>query len=73
MIDQLISDVSGMNPEDINNGNETAPSKRLLNALHYHKGETVVYPLELIGIEQMLEKCPHFQSWIKHLINVSKI
>jgi len=52
-------------PEEINDGAETAPSKRLfsLNSC-YRKvamGKTIS---ETIGIPAMREKCPHFDSWI---------
>lgn len=67
-IDVLISEVSGLKPEDINHGPDTAPSKRLLKALHYQKGSAVVYPLEKIGIEQMRIKCPHFREWVEALL-----
>ena len=67
-IDQLISEVSGMEPEEINQGPETAPSKRLLNALHYEKGSAVVYPLQEIGIDLMMQKCPHFKGWVEGLL-----
>ncbi len=67
-IDQLIEEVAGMEPEKINHGPDTAPSKRLLNALQYEKGSTVVYPLQEIGIDQMMQKCPHFKEWVEGLL-----
>lgn len=52
-------------PEDINNSPTTAPSKRLIAAIPgYNK---IVYGsilAELIGIEQMRNKCPLFDEWI---------
>ena len=69
-IDKLISEVKGMKPEEINNGSETAPSKRLLRYIDYQKGEAVVSPLGFIGIDLMLEKCPHFKEWIGKLLSV---
>lgn len=69
-IDQLISKVSGMGPEDINQGPETAPSKRLMNALKYEKGSAVVYPLQEIGVDQMMQKCPHFRGWVERMLAV---
>ena len=70
-IDKLISDVQGLAPEEINNGSETAPSKRLQKALNYRKGDAVVSPLARIGIDRMMEKCPHFSSWVNILLEVS--
>lgn len=61
--------VSNENPEDINEGPLTAPSKRIL-AL-YPRYEKVVegnlIALE-IGIETMLSKCPHFREWTEQII-----
>jgi len=54
-------------PEDINNGFETAPSKRLLNAIKYKKGSTPVAWLEKITIDKVASCCPHFSDWIGKL------
>lgn len=55
-------------PEDINNSPETAPSKRLINAIPgYNK---IVYGsilTELIGIEKIRNKCPLFNEWVTKL------
>ena len=67
-IDKLIKEVSGFEPEEIDQGSETAPSKRLLKHLNYRKGEMVVFPLQKIGIDRMREKCPHFNEWVERLI-----
>lgn len=58
------------NPETINNGPKTAPSKRLLNIVGYNKiihGKTA---LEEIGMERMLSRCPHFREWIERLLQL---
>lgn len=56
------------NPEDINNGPNTAPSMRLKNLIQgYNK---VVYGINIIqeiGMRKLLEKCPRFSEWIKKL------
>lgn len=56
------------NPEDINNNPETAPSKRLIKIFGYDKTGDGELILEMIGIDQMLEKCPRFKEWIDKLI-----
>ncbi|MHA7129221.1 DUF4276 family protein [Algoriphagus namhaensis] len=56
------------NPEDINNNPETAPSKRLIKIFGYDKTGDGELILEMIGIDQMLEKCPRFKEWIEKLI-----
>jgi uncharacterized protein (DUF2164 family) len=57
------------NPEEMNIGSNTAPSKRLLAILNdYDKvidGNSIA--LEL-GLEKILEKCPRFRNWIENLI-----
>jgi hypothetical protein len=54
--------------EEINDGPDTAPSKRLLSFRKgYRKvamGKTIS---EAIGISTMREKCPHFDNWLIRL------
>lgn len=69
-IDGLIRDVKGMKPELINNGFETAPSKRLQHTIPYRKGASVVLVMQEIGIEKMLESCPHFSEWVNQLMKL---
>jgi Domain of unknown function (DUF4276) len=56
-------------PEHINNGPETAPSKRLeaLYGKAYRK--TVFGPLvtQAIGLERLREACPRFGAWVTRL------
>lgn len=56
------------NPELINDGKETAPSKRILKLIpEYDKilvGNDVA---NLIGMHHMKEKCVHFKEWIETL------
>jgi hypothetical protein len=61
------------NPEDINSGSETSPSKRIKSILSsqkekYNKIADGNLILEEIGIEKVLEKCPLFKNWIDELI-----
>ena len=63
-IDHLYEDTKMIPPEEINHGEETAPSKRLLHAVNYQKGEMVSEWLAVIGMDQIREKCPHFSDWI---------
>lgn len=66
-IEELMNDVMGVEPEDINNGPETAPSKRLIKAIGYQKGDAVEQPLVDIGMEKMRNRCHHFNEWISKL------
>ena len=69
-IDALIKETNGMMPEDIDRGEATAPARRLMDAMRYQKGSTVVYPLSDIGIDHMRRKCPHFNDWISRMIGI---
>jgi hypothetical protein len=55
-------------PEDINQGRETAPSKRLL-ALRPEFGKTShgVNAVKRIGLETLRNECPHFADWLERL------
>jgi len=63
---QIITDYP--NPEDINEGSTTAPSKRILtNYTLYEKVIEGNVILMEIGIEKIIEKCNHFKSLIDKL------
>ena len=69
-IEQLKSEVEGIAPEDINGGENTSPSKRLMSHFAYQKGNVVMLTLGKIGIEKMREKCPHFSEWVERLLTI---
>ncbi len=57
-------------PEQINDGRETAPGKRIIAVLPEYKGaKPVAGPLVAaeIGLPTLREKCPHFASWVSRL------
>lgn len=59
------------NPELINNGQETAPSKRILKCIpDYDKATLGVSVLEKIGVEELCRKCKHFSDWIEKIKNL---
>lgn len=66
-IDSLYAATKNIPPEDINHGESTAPSKRLLAAVDYRKGETPSEWLTAIGIPTIRKKCPHFSTWLNKL------
>ncbi len=67
-IDRLISMVGKGNPELINDGPETAPSKRILAEIpEYNKTTAGVSVVEQIGVEMLREKCSHFDDWLSRL------
>lgn len=55
-------------PEDIDEGQNTAPSKRILKAIdEYEKPTSGPLIAERIGLDRMKQACPHFCAWIKTL------
>lgn len=60
-------------PELINDGQHTAPSKRIIQEFpDYERSKAAIGPqvAELIGLTEMRNCCPHFDSWIKRLENL---
>ncbi len=55
-------------PELIDDGQDTAPSKRII-AQFPNYSKTTVSPqmAELIGLENIRSKCPHFNAWLERL------
>lgn len=55
-------------PELIDDGQHTAPSKRII-AQFPNYSKTTVSPqmAELIGLENIRSKCPHFNAWLERL------
>jgi hypothetical protein len=59
------------NPELINSSKETAPSKRIINALkekyHYNKPRSGTSVTTAIGLNELRGKCSHFDSWLRKI------
>ena len=65
------------NPEDINDGDTTAPSKRLERIIKGYKSQKdnfkVLYGSTIahdIGLKKIMSKCPRFNAWIMKLENI---
>jgi len=55
-------------PEDINDGPETAPSKRILQLEpRYEKVITGALAAERMGIHTICQECPRFRGWFERL------
>jgi hypothetical protein len=57
-------------PELIDDGQHSAPSKRIIAEIPDYKGaKSAVGPqvAELIGLDAIREKCPHFAAWLTQL------
>lgn len=63
------------NPEFINHGSNTAPSKRIIRAIEfgnkqkykYNKPKSGKFVTESVGIDKLRNKCPHFNQWIEKI------
>jgi len=57
--------VGTQSPELINDGPDTAPSKRILKEIpEYDKVGAGVLVAEKIGLEILRKKCNHFAEWL---------
>jgi hypothetical protein len=60
------------NPELINDGPKTAPSKRILKEIpEYNKATSGVAVAEKIGLPTLRQKCRHFDEWVSRLENLA--
>ncbi|MCX6673781.1 MAG: DUF4276 family protein [Methanothrix sp.] len=59
-------------PEDINDGAETAMSKRLLNLYEFYNKDVFGSRIaKRIGIDNMRNECKHFNEWLVSLIGLA--
>jgi Domain of unknown function (DUF4276) len=66
---KLTNTCSDFTPEQINGGEETAPSKRILAAFPaYQKVTHGLAAARAIGISHIRAKCAHFDAWVKSLL-----
>ena len=72
-VEKLRADTSGIEPEDINDGRETAPSKRILSYIpRYAKAQVGPSVAARVGLERLRARCPHFSTWIASLEMLSR-
>lgn len=65
---ELHSAVAGLEPEEINEGSTTAPSKRLLRVFPgFQKAVHGPVAAKRIGLGVIRSRCPHFDEWLKRL------
>ena len=70
-IAELVDMVQGQNPELIDDGPDTAPSKRILSRIpEYNKVTSGVAIAAHIGLPVLREKCRHFNDWLTQLENL---
>ena len=61
------------NPEKVNTGSTTAPSKRIISLIPEYEGNKVSVGSVLAGIEGIevqKERCKHFADWINKIENL---
>jgi hypothetical protein len=70
-IEKLVDLVTDFNsPEQINDGENTAPSKRIASLIpDYSRAKPTAGPIiaAKIGLPAIREKCPHFDAWLRRL------
>ncbi|HEY3853006.1 MAG TPA: DUF4276 family protein [Verrucomicrobiae bacterium] len=69
-IKALTKEVLDLEPEDINEGVTTAPSKRIIRHIPIYERNKVrvgAPAAAAIGLSKLRAKCPHFGSWISRL------
>jgi hypothetical protein len=71
-INNLITMVRDSNPELINDGPETAPSKRILREIPRYKKMAGVAVVKKTGLPTLRQKCHHFDEWVLRLENLAR-
>lgn len=67
-IQELKKSISGMNPEEINEGSATAPSKRIIQHIsQYRKGLAMDFIVPKIDLNLVRTLCSHFNEWLTTL------
>ena len=71
-VDSLSGEIGGRAPEDVDDGRDTAPSKRLLAHVRGYS-KTVHGPLALAdtGLPALRARCPRFDAWLSRLENLA--
>ncbi len=66
--ERLQSDLANLSPEDVNDGRESAPSKRLQRLIpSYRKTDHGVRVPMKIGLDRLRQACPRFCDWVTKL------
>jgi len=72
-IRNLLAMVGNSNPELINDGFSTAPSKRIVREIpEYDKVAAGVSVVQKIGMEALRQKCRHFSEWVTKLERLAR-
>lgn len=61
-------------PEGVNEGPDTAPSKRLLRLYpEYNKTQDGPEAVAYLGLDALRQACPHFNAWITRLLALAAV
>jgi len=74
-VQKLRNEVGTVEPEEINEGESTAPSKRIMRHLPIYQRNKVrvgAPAAASIGLRTLREKCPHFDGWLSRLEALGK-
>ena len=66
----LAAEVAGLEPEEINEGAATAPSKRIIRHVPAYERAKVrvgAPAAAAIGLAALRARCPHFSSWVTRM------
>jgi Domain of unknown function (DUF4276) len=67
-LETLMAEVHGVEPEDIDDGRTTAPSKRLCRHIpSYRKNLHGPLVFEDVGLAMLRARCPRFHAWVSTL------
>ena len=70
---ELETEIADKSPEEINDGPETAPSKRLLRCIPgYRKTLHGPMAIEDTGLQAVRDRCPRFNHWIATLESLAE-
>jgi len=68
---QLVREIEGLPPEEINEGNNTHPAARILRYFpEYRKALHGPMIASRIGLPTIRARCPHFNEWVARLENL---
>lgn len=70
----LRKDLGNKSPEEVNDGENTAPSKRIAKFFpEYELSKPAIGPniAKQIGLDMLRNACPHFDEWVTKLENLS--
>jgi Domain of unknown function (DUF4276) len=69
-VDALAAELAGILPEEVNEGRQTAPSKRIIKHVAEYEGQKAsAGPIiaARIGLTKLRQSCPHFDDWLSRL------